>query len=83
MTFVRSPMLTNAPPGIGITSGSSPDRSVTGGTSGMTRGEMPATASAIARVCSGVDPQHDPATLTRPARAHSPSAVAVTGGVSS
>ena len=29
------------------------------------------------RVCSGVDPQHDPAMLSRPARAHSPRAVAI------
>ena len=41
---------------------------------------MPATAAAMAAVCSGVEPQHEPATLSRPARAHSPRAARHLGG---
>ena len=48
-----------------------------------TRGGTPATAAAIAAVCSGVDPQHEPAMLRSPARAHSPRAAAICSGVSS
>ena len=83
VTFVRSPTLTISPPGIGIESGSRPDRWVATPRASTTRGGTPATAAAIAAVCSGVDPQHDPAMLSRPARAHSPRAAAICSGVSS
>ena len=46
-------------------------------------GRGPATAAAMAVVWSGVEPQHEPAMLSRPARAHSPSASAIWSGVSS
>ena len=80
VTLVRSPTLTKAPPGIGMVSGSRPARWVAVPRSGMTRGAMPATAAAMAAVCSGVEPQQEPATLSRPARAHSPSAGAISSG---
>ena len=83
VTLVRSPMLTKAPPGIGIASGSRPARRVEWVPLGTTRGGTPATAATMAAVCSGVLPQHEPARLMRPARAHSPSAVDVSDGVSS
>ena len=60
-----------------------PDSRVTGGTSGMTRGAMPRDGLGDRARVLGRGPAAGPATLTRPARAHSPSAVAVTGGVSS
>ena len=62
-------------------------RDPTGGSSrsapGMWRGGRPATAAAMAATWSGVDPQQLPATLSRPCLAHSPSASAISSGVSS
>ena len=43
----------------------------------------PSTAAAIARVCSGVEPQQLPAMLSSPSAANSPSSALVTSGVSS
>ena len=83
VTLVRSPTLTKAPPGIGIVRGSRPARWVAVPRPGMARGTMPATAAAMAAVCSGVEPQQEPATLSRPARAHSPRAAATSAGDSS
>ena len=51
--------------------------------SGISRGGRPATAAAMAATWAGVDPQQLPATLSRPWRAHSPSASAISSGVSS
>ena len=67
-----------------IRSGSSPEntdarRSYTG----TGRGDTPATASAIAAMCSGVVPQHPPTPFTSPLRANSPSSPAVISGLSS
>ena len=50
---------------------------------GSARGGRPATASAIAATCAGVDPQQLPATFSSPWRAHSPIAAAISSGVSS
>ena len=83
VTFVRSPTLTNALPGGGMTSGSSPDSRVVPVGSGIWRGGRPATAAAIAATWAGVEPQQLPATLSRPCLAHSPSASAISSGVSS
>ncbi len=83
VTFVRSPTLTKALPGGGMTSGSRPDRRVTPRGSGIWRGGRPATAAAIAATWSGVEPQQLPATFSRPCWAHSPSASAISSGVSS
>ena len=83
VTLVRSPTLTKALPGGGITTGSRPDRRVTAFRSGMARGLWPETAAAMAATCAGVDPQQLPATLSRPCSAHSPSAAAICSGVSS
>ena len=47
------------------------------------RGSSPRTASAIACVCSGVEPQQEPAMFRKPSWANSRSSVEVTSGVSS
>ncbi len=83
VTFVRSPTLTKALPGGGMISGSRPETRVVPVDSGIGRGGWPATAAAIAATCSGVEPQQLPATLRRPCLAHSPSAAAISSGVSS
>ena len=83
VTLVRSPTLTKALPGGGMMSGSRPDRRVVPVGSGISRGGRPLTAAAMAATCSGVDPQQLPATLSRPCLAHSPSASAISSGVSS
>ena len=77
VTFVRSPTLTKALPGGGMTSGARPDRRVVPAGGGIGRGGNPATALAIAATWAGVDPQQLPATLRRPCLAHSPSASAI------
>ena len=82
VTFVRSPTLTKFESGR-ITSGSRPQRRVRRSTCGRTRGATPRTASAIARMCAGVVPQHPPTMFSKPARAHSPRLRAIESGVSS
>ena len=82
VTFVRSPILTNGMSPVSV-NGSSPDRRIRGGISGIGRGALPATAAAIARICAGVVPQQPPTTLTRPASANSASMAAVASGLSS
>ncbi len=77
VTFVRSPTLTKALPGGGMTTGSSPDSRVAGGTAGIARGASPATAAAIAATWAGVVPQQPPATLSSPCSAHSRIAAAI------
>src|SRR5690606_35282941 len=62
---------------------SSPERRNAVALAGIFRGGLPATASAMARICSGVVPQHPPTILTRPASAHSRRGLAVSSGVSS
>ncbi len=83
VTFVRSPTFTNALPGGGMTRGASPESRVVPVGAGIWRGGRPATAWAIAATWAGVDPQQLPATLRRPCLAHSPSAAAISSGVSS
>ena len=51
--------------------------------SGTVRGLNGCTASAIARMCSGVVPQHPPVMLSQPLSAHSRRYPAVSGGCSS
>jgi hypothetical protein len=65
--LVRSPTLTNGISGVSV-NGSSPDSRSSGLISGIARGVLPRTASAMARMCSGVVPQQPPTMLTSPAR---------------
>ena len=81
VTLVRSPMFTKFVSGRSV-SASQPDRRVKGSTRGATRGVAPRTASAMARMCSGVVPQQPPTRLSQPFRAHSPSTGAMSAGVS-
>ncbi len=83
VTFVRSPTLTKTPPGCGIDTAWRPDSRVLRSTTGISRGAMPATASATARTCAGVVPQQPPTMLTRPSRANWPSSSAVVAAPSS
>src|SRR5690606_3068924 len=55
----------------------------TSSTRGSVRGGSPATAPAMARMCSGVVPQQPPLLLTRPDCANAPSTAAISAGVSS
>ena len=50
---------------------------------GTRRGSTPSTAFAIARIWSGVVPQHPPTMLTKPLVANSPSSAPVSSGSSS
>ncbi len=70
VTLVRSPTFTK---GISFVSvnGSSPDSFMNAERVAGLRGSYFATASAIAAICSGVEPQQPPTTLTRPSRANS------------
>ena len=83
VTFVRSPISTKPVSGP-ISNGSSPlqrGRRARLGERRAARGR--ATAAAIARVCSGVEPQQLPAMLRKPDAANSPRSALVTSGVSS
>ncbi len=82
VTFVRSPIITKpvSGPSSKVSSPLNLGRSLFGAS---VRGARPCTASAIARVCSGVEPQHEPATLTNPSCANSRRSDEVTSGVSS
>ena len=84
VTFVRSPIIRKLLSGRTV-SRSSPLSSVTGGASaaGSRRGGTPATASATARMWSGVVPQHPPSRFTKPLVANSRSSAAVSAGCSS
>ena len=82
VTFVRSPTFTNGMSGLS-TNGSSPDSRISGATSGTSRGALPATAAAMARMCAGEVPQQPPTTLTRPDAANSPTSPAIASGLSS
>ena len=55
--------------------------SVEGG--GSTRGAHPATAAAMARMCSGVVPQQPPTMFSQPSSANSRSTGAIDSGVAS
>ncbi len=80
--LVRSPTLTKRLSGV-MVNGSRPESRIAGGTSGTTRGALPATACAIAAMCAGVVPQHPPTRLTSPASANSASTAAVSAAASS
>ncbi len=80
--LVRSPTFTNRLSAVRL-NGSSPDSRMAGAASGTSRRLWPRTASAMARTCSGVVPQHPPAKLRKPACANSPSISAVSSGASS
>ena len=82
VTFVRSPTTTKPVSGP-ISNGSRPLKRGRRGRSGMRRGGRPRTASAIARVCSGVVPQQPPTRLTSPSSANSRSSRLVSCGPSS
>jgi hypothetical protein len=82
VTLVRSPTLTNGMSLVSV-NGSRPERRIRGAISGTCRGALPATASAMARMCAGVVPQQPPTTLTSPASANSASMAAVASGLSS
>ena len=80
VTLVRSPTLTK---GISLVSvkGSSPESRISGAMSGTTRGGMSRTASAIARMCSGVEPQQPPTTFSSPSSAKPRSCAAIASGL--
>ena len=82
VTFVRSPIRTK-PVSAPISNGSSPLKRGARRRDGTVRGSSPCTAAAIAFVCSGVEPQHEPAMFRKPSRANSCSSAEVTSGVSS
>ena len=82
VTLVRSPTLTKGMSGDSV-KGSRPDRRIIGGMVGRARGALPRTASAMARMCSGVEPQQPPTTLTRPSSAKPAIWAAIISGVSS
>src|SRR5215210_4220002 len=82
VTLVLSPTLTNNESDSTL-HGSSPESLSFPGTSGISRGGWPETASAIALMWSGVVPQQPPTMLSQPASAHSPISAAITSGVSS
>ena len=82
VTLVRSPTLTNGISAVSV-NGSSPERRSSGAMSGILRGGLSFTASAMARMCAGVVPQQPPTILTRPALANSPSSSAMNSGLSS
>src|SRR3981081_2366184 len=70
VTLVRSPTFTKFVDS-SIVKGSRPLSRSAGFGAATTRGAMPRTAAASARVVSGVGPQQPPTMVTRPARAHS------------
>ena len=82
VTFVRSPTMTKFASSK-IEKGSRPLKRVTPGRSGTSRGARPRTASAIARVWSGVVPQQPPTRFTRPLSANSLRSELVVSGPSS
>ena len=80
VTLVRSPTLTNRE-SASILNGSRPDRRHALLRSGILRGAIERTASAMARICSGVDPQQPPIMLTKPLWANSLTMAAISSGV--
>ena len=70
VTLARSPTLTKLESAL-ISRTSNPLRTVFGFSEGLRRGLIPATASAIALVCSGLEPQQLPTMLARPFSAKS------------
>jgi len=83
VTLVRSPTLTKSESGP-MLKASRPDRRVRGGSSRRgRRGGRSATASAMARMCSGVVPQQPPTMLIQPASAHWRMCPAMNSGLSS
>ena len=82
VTFVRSPTSTKPVSG-SIENGSRPLKRAPGRLGGTCLGGSPRIEVAIARVCSGVEPQHEPTTLRRPSRENSCRSADVTSGVSS
>ena len=80
VTLVRSPTLTNSESASTI-SGSSPDALSPDLVAGIARGASDATASRMAAMWSGVVPQQPPTRLTKPLRANSPKAAAMSSGV--
>src|SRR5262249_52857187 len=82
VTLVRSPMFTKLRSGRNVR-GSKPLRRRYGSGFGGTRGFRPRTASATARTCSGVVPQHPPTRLTQPFAAKSRRMDDVSAAVSS
>ncbi len=80
--LVRSPTFTKFRSGVSV-KGSSPDRRIYFGFSGIARGATPSMASPNALMCSGVVPQQPPTMFTRPDRANSPIILPIVPGVSS
>src|SRR6185437_4369699 len=82
VTLVRSPTFTKSESSP-MSSGSRPESRSRGATSGTVRGREARTASAIARMWSGVVPQQPPVMLSQPLCAHSRMKPAVSSGCSS
>ncbi len=83
VTFVRSPTIVKFDSGLIFNSSSPLNVGRFGRDSGSFRGATSRTASAMARMCSGVVPQHPPRRLTKPASARSLTSPPVVSGVSS
>ena len=82
VTLVRSPTLTKSESS-SITKGSRPESFVVFSTTGIWRGAMVFSASAIALICGGVVPQQPPAILMKPLSANSLTKAEVSAGFSS
>ena len=83
VTLVRSPIIWKLLSGR-ITKRSSPEKVLKcSGSSGIRRGVLPATAAAMAAMCSGVVPQQPPTTFTSPSAAQLPRCPPVVSGFSS
>ncbi len=82
VTLVRSPTFTKLVSGP-MVSGSIPERRQRGGRCTRARGATPRTASAMARMVSGVVPQQPPTMFTSPLVANSRITAAMLSGVSS
>ncbi len=82
VTLVRSPIKTK-PVSSPISNVSSPLKRGARAGEGTCLGSSPCTASTIAFVCSGCEPQHEPAMFSRPSSANSRRSAEVTSGVSS
>ena len=83
VTFVRSPISTKPVSCADLERLEAAEARAAPARDGTRRGSRPRTAAAIARVCSGVEPQHEPAMFRKPSRANSRRSAEVTSGVSS
>ncbi len=74
--LARSPIFTNKD-SLPMLKASKPDNRHSSGIFGIFLGAKPSMASAIALMCSGVEPQQPPKILTKPDSAHSPTCLLI------